>query len=102
MTGQGKKCEKGRLYCRLCLGDDEQVAAVYTVNEDPCEGGKKKDRGLAGEAYKPEVKGGIRQTVHKPAHGYLLHPCPDKGDTLASEKKAVVPGMEGPSHKLEG
>jgi hypothetical protein len=84
-----------------CLGNNEQITAVYAVNKDTSKGGKEKQRSMAGKAYQAKVKGGIGQTVNKPAHGYLLHPCSDEGNALASEIKLVVSVAKSPPNKFE-
>jgi len=41
------------------------------------------------------VGGRLGEPVDQPAHGYLLHPGSNQGNSVTNKKEPVVPGMQG-------
>jgi hypothetical protein len=74
---------------------------VHPVGKNSCKGGEDKYGDLTGKPDETQQKSGVRQAIHKPAHGYLLHPGPDKGNALAHKKESVISGTKGSSDKFE-
>ena len=59
---------------------------IRAVGNYAGDGAKEEDRTLAGECDQAEKECGIGETVDQPAHGNLLHPVADEGNTLAGRE----------------
>ena len=88
--------QKGGLHKGKSLSNNEQGASIPPVSEHSCEGSEHKGRDLAGKADYPKQESGIGEAVNKPAHGDLLHPGADEGDTLTGNEETVISGSQGP------
>ena len=84
------------------LRNDQYAMAIPAVCIDAGNRREEEDGDLAGKTDYAQKKCRIGKTVDEPAHGDLLHPCPDERNALTAEEEPVISMVQSPENEFCG
>jgi hypothetical protein len=97
---KGEKGQQQRLYHTQHLAEHNGFSEIPLLQKGSRKKTEKEHRNLPCEVHQPQMQGGVRQAVDKPAHGHPLHPEPHERDRLACEEEAVVSVAKSSGHMV--
>src|SRR3989442_292689 len=84
---------------RQYLSDDNDAVTAIPISNNSANGCEQKNRKLAGKTDEAKQYGRVRELVHKPRLGNVLHPSARQRDELASEIQLIISMAQCPEHR---